>query len=140
VPPQLALQSAVLVGEGGGSSGSMGEGGGDTMLVFGGSQHTHYKDERCYSAAVHAYNVRCNAWVAQTAPYADGDVGGAEIARFVQQALIFGVEMAQREGHFERHFGRSLSQVILREVFFRAHCGLHFHTGVHFCRARKEER
>ena len=54
-PQPLAFHSAVFVD-------------GNTMVVLGGSQHSHFKDEVCYNPDVYGYDVRCNTWVKNEQP------------------------------------------------------------------------
>ncbi|XP_076804825.1 multiple epidermal growth factor-like domains protein 8 isoform X1 [Clavelina lepadiformis] len=47
-PKPVAFHSATIIG--------------DYMLVFGGSVHTHDKDESCHDNRLHFYNLRCYSW------------------------------------------------------------------------------
>ena len=48
-PAKLAFHSANMLGD-------------DRMVVFGGNQHVHFKDESCYNPRLHVYDVSCNTW------------------------------------------------------------------------------
>lgn len=48
-PPALGYHTAVLMDN-------------STMVVYGGNDHVHYKEEVCYHYAVYAYHIDCNVW------------------------------------------------------------------------------